>query len=323
MAVAETPAPTGGAPRPDPARVAAIRYTIVDEAETCATFAEGPRAALVSLNERTLAETRSGHLGECGLLLDHVRDRIAGLDVTRLNPRRGLAGLFDSRGGRLKAFRAAYASAASAVIQSSADMGDRAGALARRGAALETLWTETRDAISELDAHIAAARGWLSAELPAPTTAPVEAVETPIEAQADAEAFAWSLPDPAAESADVVALPHPLTTRLSALEAVRATAIGRLPLLRAAQNADCRAPAALKAVCEGTEAWRAEWLDALGLAGKKPRKVRPDPVRLENASAALADRIATAGRELSDAQARRSELEGRKARPLRPQAEAA
>lgn len=389
MTVAGSITPTGGAPKPDPARVAAIRYTLVDEAETCAAFGESARAALASLNDRTLAETRSGDLTECVLLLDHVRDRLAALDPARLTPRTGIAGLFDSRSKRLKTFRAAYVSAASAVSQSAADIDDRAGALARKETALETLWAETRDAIAEIDAHIAAARGWLANEAPAAPVAelvvapvqalPLEPVETVgserCEAQADAEAHALGCEDLAdagvAQSVDAIAevapsedtaeieatvpdihgkpideavteaakpdvetvieaaavaetspdpaaiayLPHPLETRLAALEAVRATAIGRLPLLRAAQNADCRTPAALKQICDGVEAWRADWQDALGLAGKRPKKVRPDRVRLSNASTALTDRIEAAGREVSAAQARRAELEARTAPP--------
>lgn len=360
MGVAGSINPTGGAPKPDPARVAAIRYTIVDEAETCANFGEAARANLASLNDRALAETRSGDLGECVLLLDHVRDRLAVLDPARLAPRKGLAGLFDSRSKRLKTFRLAYASAASAVGQSASDISDRAGALTRKGKALETLWVEARDAIADLDAHIVAARGWLANETPAPeavlvpdpatpsieardaqedaeveTDAPAaEVAETPalIETVAEttraaptpevepdtaetvAEAVAETPPGPApleSASATVVALSHPLATRLAALEAVRATAISRLPLLRAAQNADWRTPAALKQVCDGVEAWRADWQDALGLTGKRPKNVSPDRIRLSGASTALIDRIEVAGREVSAAQGRRAELDAR------------
>ena len=409
MDVAGSISPPGGAPKPDPERVATLRYTIIDEPETCAAFGEDARAALASLNDRALAETRSGDLGECTLLLDEVRDRVAGLDPARLEPRGGLAGLFDSRGKRLQAFRADWDSAASTVARSASDLGDRAGALARKSTALETLWSETRDAIAELDAHIAAARIWLDNETPAPATvasaAPSAEVETPqpaeevyeqVEAQADDGALVSPVEDrsepgqvetvderveiaptgearateaispPDAEDAlaaedpiDAVApledaparagvvaeasaepevmiepeasaapdaelqtepapspfasLPHPLETRLAALEAVRATAIGRLPLLRAAQNADCRAPAVLKQVCDGVEAWRADWQDALGLAGKRPKKVRPDRVRLSNASSALTGSITAAGHELSAAQGRRAELDARSA----------
>lgn len=369
MGVAGLISPPGGAPKPDPERVATIRYTIVDEPETCAAFGETARAAVAALNDQALTEARRGDLGECSLLLDHIRDRVAGLDPARLVPRSGLAGLFDSRSKRLKAFRAGYASAASAVTQAAGDIGERAAVLARKDSALETLWSETRDAIAELDAHIAAARSWLANEAPA-ALEPVAEPEAPVEeaasgpaedvyqrceAQADAEALhvpaedatdtpiaAISEPVEPVESPEIVAeaeaevapasvsgpgsapepkpvhapapvasLPHPLEIRLAALEALRATAIGRLPLLRAAQNADCRTPAALKQVCDGVEAWRADWQDALGLAGKRPKKVAPDRVRLSNATSALTDRIDAAGRELSAAQGRRAELDAR------------
>ena len=405
MGVAGSISPPGGAPKPDPERVATLRYTLVDEPETCAAFGEAPRATLVSLNERALAETRSGDLGECSLLLDHVRDRVAGLSPARLEPRGGLAGLFDSRNKRLKAFRAAYVSAASAVTQSAADIADRAGALARKDTALETLWTETRDAIADLNAHIAAARNWLANEAPGPAVepsvgpvaarvedvapelveegldrceaqadaeahdhTPVEAVADPgpvntvaeatpapriddappdaadapvahtgtdvaapsdeivpedVAAGAEPESASEPSPKPALEPTPVASLPHPLETRLAALEAVRATAIGRLALLRAAQNADCRTPAALKQVCDAVEAWRADWQDALGLAGKRPRKVTPDRVRLSNAASTLSERIDAAGREISAAQGRRAELDARTAPAPPPKALAA
>lgn len=375
----------GGAPRPDPARVAAIRYIIVDEPETCAAFGESVRASLASLNERALAEARSGDLGECSAMLDHIRDRVAGLNPARLEPRAGLAGLFDSRSKCLKAFRAAYDSTASAVSQSVADIGDRAGALARKGAALETLWSETRDAITELDAHIAAARDWLANEgatpvlaepepsmaeaatssveeaiepIPAsekapsdaafasepnlsttavPETASASVAETAAEApepvghpqidteataapasQPEPEQVAASEPEAAHDVAPVAHLPHPLETRLAELDAVRAVAISRLPLLRAAQNADLRAPATLKQVCDGVEAWRADWHDALGLAGRKPKKVRPDQIRLTGATSTLTDRIDAASRELSATQGRRAELKARANPPQAP-----
>jgi hypothetical protein len=176
MGVAGSIGPPGGAPKPDPERVAALRYTLVDEPETCAVFGESARAALAALNDRVLAETRSGDLGECRLLLDHVRDRVAGLDPAELQPRGGLAGLFDSRGRRLKAFRAAYATAAAALGRTAADIADRAGALARKEEALETLWTDTRVGIADLNAHIAAARDWLVGEPPESADAPVESV---------------------------------------------------------------------------------------------------------------------------------------------------
>jgi hypothetical protein len=95
------------------------------------------------------------------------------------------------------------------------------------------------------------------------------------------------------------------------LSAVQRAALAGLPILRAYQNAEHRLPAALTAVGESLQAWRTDSLDALGLSGRKPRKVRPDPRRLEEARAALARAISVAEAELESAIARRSELQTR------------
>lgn len=312
-------APPGtGAPAPDPDRVAAVRAALTDDAGVCATFAEPERAALASLNGHTLARARDGDLGECLVLLGHVRDRVAALDPARLQPRRGLAGLFDSRSARLKAFRAAFLSTASAAGDTAADLGSRGGAIAARDTALEHLWAETRDAITAIDAHIAAARQWL-ADRPGPqavVTQGPDSLHEPVEAQADAEAAHHLEPTPVeipASDADVTALPHPLETRLTVLAAVRAVALGRLALLRAAQNADCRLPLLIRDVCDGIEAWQADWRDALGLAGRKPKKIQPDLNRLTQAQTTLAEVLARADRDLTVAQRRRDELTARTA----------
>ncbi|MDP3403614.1 MAG: hypothetical protein Q8S03_02920 [Brevundimonas sp.] len=317
MTVAGSQAPPGGgAPVPDADRVAAIRATITDEAGACATFAEAEHTALTSLNTHTLARARDGDLGECLMLLGHVRDRVAALDPERLQPRRGLAGLFDSRGARLKAFRAAWVSTASAVGDAAADLGTRGGAIATRHTALENLWAETRDAIAALDVPIAAARAWLADRpSPRPVIAPgPDDLYDPVEPQADAEAAHASGPVEVREAGpDIPTLPHPLAARLVALEAVRAVALGRLPLLRAAQNADCGVPARIREVCDGIQAWQADWRDALGLAGRKPKKVQPDPARLIQARTALTDGLARAEQDLKMAGHRRDELNTRTA----------
>ncbi|WP_396593925.1 hypothetical protein [Brevundimonas sp. R86498] len=319
MTVAGSQAPPGGgAPAPDPARVDAIRAAITDEAGACAAFAEAEYAALVSLNTHTLARARDGDLGECLVLLEHVRDRVAALDPDRLQPRRGLTGLFDSRAARLKAFRGAWVSVASTAGDAAADLGTRGGAIATRHTALDHLWAETRDAIMALDVQIAAGRQWLAdrAAPPAVIAPGPDSLYEPVEAQADAEAahlLAAGAIEGAHPDADVTALPHPLETRLSTLEAARGVALGRLPLLRAAWNADWGVPARVREVCDGIEAWQAEWRDALGLAGRKPKKVQPDRDRLLQARTALIEGLARARRDLTLAQSRRDELNTRTA----------
>ena len=96
----------GHAPAPDAARIDAIDAGY-DEAGADA-FAEPARAAAVDRIERALAAARTGDLTEAAAQLTHARSVLEGLNPAALEPRRGLAGLFDSRGRRLKAFRQVY-----------------------------------------------------------------------------------------------------------------------------------------------------------------------------------------------------------------------
>jgi hypothetical protein len=358
---------TDGSPPTAPDRIAAIRAAMTDDAEAGATFAEPVRGSVGAALERLDAIVGSAPHAEAAALLQHLRDRISGLDPARLEPRRGLSGLFDSRGKRLKAFRAAYLSAADAAASGAAELVDRGSAIARRSEDLNALWTELRAGVSDLDDHLDAGRAWLvqrnataSAPLPPEAAAAFEdAVEPaappeetsneaetgPVEAQADAEANretvapaalsettpphdAEAKPDSAAAapveaqaepspppSAGLAALPHPLEARLTALAALRARAVAALPRIRALQNADHAAPAALASARDDVEAWSAEWRDALGLSGRKPKKVRPDAARLVGSRDALIGRLSAAKRVLASAQARLAELTPRTQTP--------
>lgn len=352
---------TDGSPPTASDRIAAIRAAMTDDAEAGATFGETVRASVQGALDRLDAIVGAAPHAEAATLLQHLRDRVSGLDPARLEPRRGLGGLFDSRGKRLKAFRAAYLSTADAASSSATDLADRGGAIARRSEDLEALWTELRAGVSDLDDHLHAGRAWL-ADRNAPAHAPLppeaaaafeDAVELaappeetsngaeadPVEALGDNEAAAETVtpadpseatadvdvevapeapaaPSPAeaepgpnaATSAGLATLPHPLDARLTALAALRARAVAALPRIRALQNADHAAPAALASARNGVEAWSGQWREALGLSGRKPKKVRPDGALLVETRDALVGRLTAAERVLATAQARLAEL---------------
>jgi len=262
----------GNAPAPDPARVEAI-HAGYDEAQASA-FAEPARAAAVERIEAALAAARSGDLTGAGDQLARARSVLENLNPAALEPRRGLAGLFDSRGKRLKAFRDSFRSAAAALSEAAADLTGRVEDAARRSGALDTVWADVRDAMVELDAHLLAAARRLSGH-------------------ADPDS------------------PHPLETRKAALDACRAAALGALPLIRGAQNADARAAEALRACGDGVTEWRQGWTEALGLAGKRPKKVRPDRDRLLALRDGLLARIDRAVAELTASRGRRADTEAR------------
>jgi len=262
----------GHAPAPDAARVEAI-HAAYDEAVAHA-FAEPARAAAVERIEQALAAARAGDLTEAAGQLTRARSVLEALDPGALEPRRGLAGLFDSHGKRLKAFRETFHRAAAALSEAAADLTARVDDAARRSGALDTAWTDVRDAMVELDAYLLAAARRLSGH---------------------------GDPD----------TPHPLEARKAALDACRAAALGALPLIRGAQNADARAAEAIKACHDGVADWRQGWSEALGLAGKRPKKVRPDRERLLRLRDEMVARIDRALAELTASRARRARVESR------------
>lgn len=330
------------------------------------SFAEPAAASVEAALDRLEALAAASPHAETQTLLASTRERVSGLDPARLQPRRGLAGLFDSRNKRLKAFRAAYGETADAAASTSADLADRSGAIARRQDDLEALWAELNAGVTELDAQIAACQARLEAQPPVPAEAPPadpippeaaaafedsqdvpgedgdaptavvqpETVEAPkvaedevtpvvelpqVDPVPDEAASEPAEPDPqpspdAGASADEPATDaptDPLRERLDTLVALRTRALAALPRIRALQNADHAAPSALASVRERIEAWSADWRDALGLAGKRPRKVRPDTARLIESRDALVGHLSTTERTVAAAQSRLTEVTAR------------
>lgn len=210
--------------------------------------------------------------------LGETRSALARLNPDALEPRRGLAGLFDGRGKRLQRVRDSWRGAVASLTAPIAELSEQVADSDRRSGALGGVWGEVRDAVTELDAHLAVAARRLTG---------------------------------AASTGDDA--PHPLQARREALDACRAAALQTLPLIRIAQNADARAAGALKTCLDGVTTWRDDWQEALGLAGKRPRKVRPDRERLLRSRDALLAHIDRALEELRTARARRAEVEGRMA----------
>lgn len=264
----------GNAPAPDPARVEALQAAC--EGDSVATFGEAAHAAAVDRIDRALAAARAGDLTGVADDLARARALIEGLQPRGLEPRRGLAGLFDSRGKRLKRFRESWRAAAAGLTDSAAALTRGIEIATRRSGALDAMWSEIRDAVADLDAHLAAAARRLTGQ---------------------------------ASAGDGAA--HPLEARKAALDACRAAALQALPLIRGAQNADARTSEALGTCGGALTAWRDDWRDALGLAGKRPRRVRPDRERLAQGRDKALARIDRALAELKAVTARRGDVESR------------
>ena len=262
------------APAPDPARLDGIDAAF--DATAAHAFGDPARAAAVERIGRALTTARADSLEATASALSLLRTRIEALRPDALEPRRGLTGLFDSRGKRLNRFREQFRDAADHLTDSGAAVAERIEGAARRAASLDAVWAEIRDAVVDLDAHLAVAARRLYGHAPA-------------------------------EDGAV----HPLEARKAALDACRAAALQSLPLIRGAQNADARTSGTLKACADGFVAWRDDWRDALGLSGKRPRRIRPDKERLARSRDQVLARLDTTLSDLTTLGARRADVERR------------
>lgn len=270
--------PLAAVPGPDADRVSAIRLDLdPTRPEAFNGFGEAAREA-VRAACRTLMGDGQGRAGdEISGGLAAIRDTASGLDPRALTPRSGLAGLFDSRNRRLRRMRESFLAADQRLASLAGDLGARVNALKSRAETLEPRQEALRAPIVELGAWIEAGRQRLG-----------------------------DLSDDAAEGES--APRQRLTDRLERLAAARMGAIGQLPLARILQNVDASTADRLESAAGAVHAWRDDWRKALGLEGKRRRKVQPDPSVLsgltERLNAAL-DRARTA---LSEGDARRARV---------------
>lgn len=279
----------GSAPPPDAARVAAISATIdLNDATLPDTFGETARADLSSAVELLTAQAASSDQDDGSDVLRQARARLEGLNPGVLEPRRGLAGLFDSRGRRLKDFQVAFQEARDGVAQLAAGIRARGEAAMGRGGELDGLHAELQQKISELDAHIAAGLAHLA------------------EARHGLASDAAS-----AEAATPASIPDRLAQRLAQLVAARTAGVRRLPLARVLQNAECRAPGHLTGAAEAVAAWSDDWTQALGLQGKRPKRPRPDPEALAQGRDKVLKSLTSAEVGLAAARERRLEAASR------------
>jgi len=238
------------------------------ELDPTADFAEDARRVLADLVTRLDGELRGGDLASCRERLAEAQARLGGLSLASLQPR----GWFDSRSRRLKAFRRAFDAVRQDCATVAADLDRHDQEAGRRDGALDALWTGIRDAVATLDAHAAAAGAWLA--------------------------------DQAAEDARLTAVRR----RVEEIDALVVAAVRRLPLALGARNAALPSRDGLRQAAEELGRWSAEWARVLGVDGRKPRKVVPDPDALAGTRDALSAVLAAADRDLADAGERRAEL---------------
>lgn len=277
--------------RADGARVAAIRNSLdANDPDSVAALGARAEGEVVACIEQLREAGRGADFDECADLVRHLRARLDQLAPSALQTKRGLGGLFDSRGRRLKRFRERFVDVVREAAAGAADMSARTKRLVEGGAALDALHDRTRAVILEIDACIEAGRARL-AEMAQPTQAE----------DGDAPALAPSLRDQ-------------LSARIETLAGLRAVALNQLPLVRMAQNAGACSADALDKAMTAVAGWREDWGQALAM--DRRARVRPDPDWMAKARQAADEVLARAEATLAAARMRLGEADQRTARNL-------
>lgn len=244
-----------GIPEPDPDRLQGMQAEVQADA---AAYGERSRQAVRDCLDRVLAEARTGDLTEATARLDHLIACVEVLRPRELEPRRGLAGLFDSRNGRLKRFRSAFQAANRTVKDTLTEIEERLKGVETRGASLESALDSLKDGVREINGHV---RVGLAALAPPPVAA--EGEHAPVDSH------------------------QALRGRMRDLDRLRTSGVAALPCARAIQNADAWAADAIRRATPALNAWQDDWTARLGLDRKRPRRVRPDIAELD----ALRDKL--------------------------------
>ena len=228
-----------------------------------------------------LARDEGARIGQAArACLDQATSDASALNPNALTPRRGLAGLFDSRGRRLKHVRETFSGVDRRLAEAGEQLKSQAGALKARAVELDPAHDGIRQPIIDLGAWIEAGRQRL--------------VDT----------------DPEAPEGETPPRDQ-LSARLESLAASRMAALAHLPLARVLQNADAVAAERLDTAAAAVEAWRADWRKSLGLEGKRRRKVQPEPSQLAGLTDQLTRSLGQAGQALNDGASRRSQAASR------------
>lgn len=262
-------APSGSA---DAARIDALRAMLDQGA---AGYGDAARSALEEGRKRLRDQASAIDLDACVDQIRAARDQVASLRPQALTPRRGVAGLFDSRSARLKRFRTAFVGARKGLQDIASDLRDRLTGVEARHHALEQLWKDCCAATDDVAAHGAALTTWMAGR-----SAPDDTSDPFSDLRHKAEGL-----------------------MRDARHARRGPA-----LVRALQNADVGVKASADTAVSAVDDWLSGWTQALGLDQKRPRKVRPDPVDMGDQTHRLTAALEDAEHALNQARARRREI---------------
>ncbi|MBV9564784.1 MAG: toxic anion resistance protein [Bradyrhizobium sp.] len=247
----------------DASAVARIKSEIdISDRSRLVTFGERAQRSVVEFADRILAQTQNRELGATGKLLSDVLAKARGLDPADLKDKGFLARLFSSAEARLRRFTERFNDVASQIDRIGLDLDRNKEVLRRDIALLDELFEQTKTALGQLDAHIAAGKGFADdfrggklVEMERATKSQAESADGMLAAQTYQDA--------------VQALDR-LEKRIFYLQQARQIGIQQLPQIRIVQSGDETLIENLQATTELTiPVWKQKMILLLGLNRQK------------------------------------------------------
>jgi uncharacterized protein YaaN involved in tellurite resistance len=247
----------------DASAIARIKSEIdISDRSRLVTFGERAQRSVVEFADRILAQTQNRELGATGKLLSDVLAKARGLDPADLKDKGFLARLFSSAEARLRRFTERFNDVASQIDRIGLDLDRNKEVLRRDIALLDELFEQTRGSLGQLDAHIAAGKGF------AEEFRGGKLIELERAAKTQGEGGDGML---AAQTyQDAVQALDRLEKRIFYLQQARQIGIQQLPQIRIVQSGDETLIENLQATTELTiPVWKQKMILLLGLNRQK------------------------------------------------------
>jgi uncharacterized protein YaaN involved in tellurite resistance len=244
---------------PDVAAVTRIQSEIdIADRSRLVTFGERAQHSVVQFADRILAQTQNRELGNTGKLLSDILGKARGLDPASLRDANFVSRLFSSAEARLRRFTEQFDDVASQIDRITLELDRNKETLHRDLALLDDLHEETKSAITQLDAYIAAGKKFAE-EYRAGRLAELERAAKGSSSGSDTLLAAQSYQD-ANQALDR------LEKRIFYLQQARQIGIQQLPQIRIVQSGDETLIENLQATTELTiPVWKQKMVLLLGL----------------------------------------------------------
>jgi len=243
----------------DQSVVARIRSEInISDRSRLVTFGDRAQRSVVEFADRILAQTQNREIGATGKLLSDILAKARGLDPATVKDAGLLSRLFSSVEARVRRFADAFDDVSSQIDRICVELDRNKETLRRDIALLDELHEQTRTALTELDAHIAAGKAFVDEYRGGPLTK--------LEGAAKAQAQGSDALMAAQSYQDAVQALDRLEKRIFYLQQARQIGIQQLPQIRIVQSGDETLIENLQATTELTiPVWKQKMILLLGL----------------------------------------------------------